>query len=199
MGGPVPVVVLNWPGGAASAWAPGMGSGGKAAPTRASGRVAGLARRAGGFLGRLGGRALLPLALLDGGIDMVGSLMAGDRAGAAGAGGRMAGGVAGAATGAALGSVIPGFGTAIGGIAGGLVGALGGEQLFRAGSRWFGSGDDTAAEKRGAPTKNHDTRFRGEVTVTFENAPAGMKVSRLRSSSRDFDLNVDVGPMMVSP
>jgi hypothetical protein len=192
IGGPMPVVVLNWPGGAASAWAPGMGAGtaGKA-PVKAGGRLAGLTRRAGSWLGKLGGRALLPLALLDGGIDMAGSLMAGDMVGAAGAGGRMAGGVAGAAAGAALGSVVPGVGTAIGGLAGGLFGALGGEQLFRAISDWF------SAESKKAPAGDDAEPMKGllEVKITTDQRA---RVDRMETSS-SLDLDVDVGHMMVTP
>jgi len=186
--GPTPVVVMNWPGGPASAWAPGGAAAGGATAGRGAGagRLAGRAGRWMGKLGGLGGRAFLPLALLEGGMSMAGSLMAGDVTGAAGAGGRTAGSIAGAAAGAAIGSVVPVVGTAIGGLAGAIVGGLGGEALFRSIAEWLQSDKDRKME------------VQAEATLRIEGAPPGTRVVGMRGSP-GLDLNVDVGRTMAGP
>ena len=55
------------------------------------------------------------------------------------------------------------------------------------------TGDDEAAA--GTVTQ----RMEGAVTVRFENAPPGTRVTRVESRHRDLDIDVDAGPVMVTP
>jgi len=76
-------------------------------------------------LGKIAGRAAIPLAV---GLSVydIATAEEGERGTAIGRG---VGGLGGAAAGAALGSVIPGVGTVIGGIVGGILGSFGGGEL----------------------------------------------------------------------
>jgi len=121
-------------------------------------RVGGWANRMGNSrVGRVAGRAALPLMLLGGASQAANAAGEGDAVGVGNAVGGMAGGMggawAGAGAGAALGTMImPGVGTAVGGAAGGLIGGIAGSEAGqwigeKAGSLWdWMTGDDKPAK-----------------------------------------------------
>lgn len=145
-GGPMPVMVVNWPAGGAVGAAGAGGAEGSANPARRAAsrgsRWGRLLSRAGGYLGRGNAALALTTGLIDGGM----SAAAGDTAGVVGAAGRTGGALAGAGLGAALGSVVPGIGTAIGGLVGGGLGAFGGEALMRGIYDWLAADNKAKAE-----------------------------------------------------
>jgi len=198
-GGPMPVMVMNWPGG-------GVGSNGQYGEGRkvrsrgsvgrgamgggkGGGKLGRLARmgkmfsrfgskipgsamfaKGGRMLGKLGGRAFAPLAALMYGPDLIGALADGDGKGAGRAAGGLGGGLGGAAVGAAIGSVVPGIGTLIGGIVGGIMGSLGGESL---------------GELIGGKL---------EIEITGDTP---VKVKRLESKNKNMAIDVDAGQIMM--
>ena len=174
-GSPMPVMVVNWPGG-----------GGDTAGGRGrNARIAGSAGRTRGLLGLAGrggkllGRAVGPLGALMYGADFVGAAMNGDTKGMAGAGGGAAGAVAGAAAGAVIGSIVPVIGTAIGGLLGSLLGSLGGEYLARAAI--------------GDPAK--DRKDTVDISLKID-SDARTQVKGLASSRPEVGVEVDTGYAM---
>jgi phage tail tape-measure protein len=117
------------------------------------------AEKAPGFLGKaasiggkVGGKALLPLALASGAMNIASAVEGGDSTEIGGAVGGMAGsaagGWAGAAAGAAIGTMIfPGVGTAIGAAIGGLGGSLAGGEI----GDWLGEKLGSVVDRLSAP------------------------------------------------
>lgn len=127
---PQPVFVVNFPrslGGSANY----TGGGGGKGAGKAVGRAGRLARLGSKFskVGRVAGRAALPIMVVTSLADIGLSHMSGDKSRVGGAYGRLGGGLAGAAVGAAAGSVVPIIGTAVGAILGGILGSFGGGSL----------------------------------------------------------------------
>lgn len=173
-GGPVPVMVMNWPGGGAGAGLAADltgGGGGKGGATTAKGGLRGIASRAGRWLGRAGGA----LGGVLGAVDAASSFMDGDTRGAVTAVGRTLGGIGGGALGSLLGPV--------GTVAGGAGGAYGGEKLFAALYDYFNKDNEKAPEP-----------MKGEMRVMIETSPGTTaKVTGLSSQSPGFE--IDTGRM----
>lgn len=186
LSGPMPVMVMNWPGGAMGGGMmgaeTGRGTKGGYRPGRAMfGRGKGLAT--GGkalFGGRLGsmmmrggkgllGRAAMPLFLAMSATDAIGSAANGDIKDVGRSLGGLGGTLAGASAGAALGSIIPGIGTVIGGLIGGMLGGFGGEEL----------GD----------------LIGGVLKIQIDN-DGNAKVKEMKSNNRNFDFEAEVGAGM---
>lgn len=193
---PVPVIVLNWPGGAMSPIGGGpLGGGG-----RAGGRAGRFGRlgRIGGAIGRVGGRAFVPLAATLAGLQALSALSNDSLTGAqklgevGGAGGGFAGGLAGAAAGAALGSVVPVVGTAIGGLIGGGLGFIGGDALGRliAGA---------IADEDAAGSVTGGRRDTPRLDVKLEIDSEGRTRIVRTAGDNGINLDVDNGLLMVSP
>jgi hypothetical protein len=104
----------------------------------------------GGGLGKIAGRALLPLAAL----TSIGSIMQAPKKERGRVVGESAGGIlggmgGGAAAGALVGSVVPGIGTAIGGLVGGIGGSIAGSKLGGwIGSKFGGDKNETTSSVR---------------------------------------------------
>lgn len=207
--GPMPVVVMNWPGGmmagaGASAILDSDGrpmrrTGGRAARGW-RGAAAGLAARggsmAGGFLARSGA-----MAAAYHGSMAVANLAQGDVKGAASEGGAGLGALGGAALGAKGGALIgtmimPGVGTAIGG----AIGAAGGAIIGSEAGRWIADELSSAVSALWSDVRGNNKAEPGEakVSVDFSNLPAGSRVTSV-SSKGAIDVNVDAGMMMVAP
>lgn len=184
-GGPLPVIVMNWPAGGA------VGAGGATAEGTGLGRR--VAARGGRF-GRMlaGARGVLSrgnvgLALATGAVDAGMSLASGDSRGVAGAVGRTGGALGGAALGAAAGSVVPVVGTAIGGLVGGIAGAYGGEELLKSIYDWLAA-DNKAKTEAGKPAK-----VEGSMRLDVGLADGVTASIRGVSGSPGFDVDAGVG------
>lgn len=139
-GQPIPVIIMNWPGGGLGGAAGGLadlagdvgGKGGKAAAGKGAKSLIGrVASRGAGLMGGLLRRAGPLAAIGMGAYESIDALMSGDTRSALGAVGRAVGGGLGGAGGAALGTMaLPGIGTAAGGLAGATAGSAGGEALL---------------------------------------------------------------------
>lgn len=160
-GQPVPVIVMNWPGGGLAgavagaaqdgiSWAgePAGKQAAKAAAGKgAKGMIGRLASRGAGLAGGLLRRAGPLAAIGMGAYETIDALMSGDTRAALGGLGRAVGGGLGGAAGAAGGSlVMPGIGTALGGLAGATAGAAGGEALLTKLYDWLAGERDKKAE-----------------------------------------------------
>lgn len=100
-----------------------------------------------GGLGKLAGKAFMPIQLLSGGLNIADAAMNGTKEDTAKAAGDMLGGLGGMAAGAALGTaILPGIGTAIGGALGGMAGGGLGSWLGEKAAAWFGGGASSLAK-----------------------------------------------------
>jgi len=178
--GATPVMVVNWPAGGSTGY--GGGSGGKSGRLAKSSRrgLRGLAGRSGRLLGRFAGGAAIALSALSYGSDLYAASKTGDKKGVGTAIGGFGGTAAGAAAGAAIGTaIVPVIGTAIGSIIGAILGGMGGEKLGG-----IVAGDAIAANKNSVDIK---------LKVDAE---GNTRVQDLKSSSKDVNVDVDVGMMM---
>ena len=202
--GATPVIVTNWPIGFGMGAGGGLTRGGAAARGMARGGGAaaaglrGLAGRSMNLLGKVAGKAAVPLTVLMSGIDFAQAASQGDGKGMAGAAGGLGGGLAGAVAGAALGSVVPVIGTAVGGIVGGVLGSFGGEGLGRMLADVI-SGDAKTEEPTQSPVQAPvqapvAPSLMGEVVIRFENSPVGMRVKAV--TGQGINLRVDQGLTM---
>ncbi|MBX9634111.1 MAG: phage tail tape measure protein, partial [Magnetospirillum sp.] len=165
-GQPIPVIVMNWPGGGMSGAAGGLadlagdvgGKGGKAAAGKGAKSLIGrVASRGAGLMGGLLRRAGPLAAIGMGAYEGIGAMMAGDTRAALGAAGRaVGGGIGGVAGGAAGTAVLPGVGTAVGGLVGATAGAAGGEALMTKLYDWLSGEKDK---------KNEPAKMEGQMAI----------------------------------
>lgn len=147
-GGGVPRAPMIAPGAKVG---PGMGASLATAAVAAE-KAPGLLGKAASIGGKVGGRAILPLALASGAMNIASAVEGGDSTEIGGAVGGMAGsaagGWAGAATGAAIGTMVfPGIGTAVGAAIGGLGGSLAGGEV----GDWLGEKLGSLIDRLSAP------------------------------------------------
>jgi phage tail tape-measure protein len=209
--GPQPVLVTNWPVGMAAGGAPAGRGGGRsgtlgrfasAAPVAAGAvSVPAAAARGAPWASRLNaaGRVAPVAGLALYGVDAAASAMQGDAAGAVessaaglGAwGGALAGAKVGALAGSFAGPLGTAVGTGVGAIGGGIVGSELGQwaarELVDAWNEWF-AGQEPPKQEIG-----------GEITVRFEGAPTGTRVTGVSSATPGVDFNVDAGLMLGAP
>ena len=207
-GSPIPVMVVNWPGGSN-----GLGGGvvdlagkdksaaGKSViPTTASavapaaagrgvrGMLGRVASRGGRVLGAVARRAGPALTVGLGAYDAIDSYLDGDKRSAIGAVGRTAGSLLGAVGGGALGSFAGPLGTMAGGFAGSQAGGMGGEALAERLYDWL------AGEKE---RKNEPTKVESTVALRLD-LPPGV-TAQATNLSHSSGLDVDLGYTLGGP
>lgn len=189
-GAPMPVMVMNWPGGMGGSGggladlAGDAGSKGDKAPAGkgAKGLISRLASRGAGLAGGLLRRAGPLAAVGMGTYETIDAMMSGDTRAALGAVGKVVGGGLGGVGGGTVGSLVGPVGTVAGGLAGATAGAAGGEALLTKLYDWL------AGEKT---RKDEPTKVESTVALRL-NLPAGVTATATNLAASS-GLNVDLG------
>jgi len=135
-----------------------------------------------GGLGKVAGKAFLPLSLLSTAGSVINSSSASSTGNALGS---LGGGLGGGGIGAAIGTMImPGIGTAIGGGIGSIVGSFGGSKIGEAIGGLFGGGDsESSTQEETTSQTNTDQESSSQSQLDRENTTQAANTERLRTDN----------------